>query len=206
MWRSVVAGGVALVVFALLPMLWNPHVWSQYREASSALSAGTHNTPSEWTHATLGYWLRSLHPDRPFALMFIPLLVALPIVAGYWWAKRKNWNWAAELPRLVLVSLIATPYGAWGFDLVLLLVPVVQAAVWVANDSRRWVWLLFGGLFAAVTLIALYSLRFENSMANGWLTPVTAAGYLLAGWVTRTGNTPAVRERLAVPAAEAIPS
>ncbi len=205
-WRGVVAGGVALVVFALLPLLWNPHVWTQYREASSALSAGTHNTPSEWTHATLGYWLRTLHPDRPFALMFVPLLVALPLVAGYWWVKRKGWNWAAELPRLVLVSLIATPYGAWGFDLVLLLVPVVQAAVWVANESRRWVWLLFGGLFAAVTLIALYSLRFENSMANGWLTPVTAAGYSLAGWVTRTGNTPMSRERLAMPASEALPS
>ena len=44
-----------------------PGVWTQYREATAAQSAGTHNTPSEWMHPTLGYWLRTLHPDRPFA-------------------------------------------------------------------------------------------------------------------------------------------
>lgn len=179
-WRSVVAGGVALVVFGAIPLLWNPDVWTQYREATAAQSAGTHNTPNEWMHPTLGYWLRTLHPDHPFALMFLPLAVALPVVAVYWWLRRKDWNWATELPRLVLVSLLTAPYGAWGFDLVLLLVPVVQAAVWVANDRRKYVWLKFGGAFAALTLLALFTLRFENSMANWWLTPAVTAGYVLA--------------------------
>ncbi|MCU0702975.1 MAG: DUF2029 domain-containing protein [Fimbriiglobus sp.] len=205
-WRSVVAGGLALIVFGLIPLAFNPHVWSQYREATSALSAGTHNTPNEWTHATLGYWLRTLHPERPFALMFVPLAVALPLVAGYWWIRRNGWNWAIELPRLVLVSLIATPYGAWGFDLVLLLVPVVQAAVWVANDRRAWVWLKFGGFFVAINLIALFSLRFENSMANGWLTPAVAVGYLVAEWVRRTQNTVTGNERPRPAVAEVLPS
>lgn len=205
MWRVVLAGGLALVLFGLLPMLWNPHVWSQYIEATAAQSAGTHNTPSDWMHPTLGYWLRTLHPDRPMSLMFLPLLAAVPVVVGYWWVRRRGWNWATELPRVVLVSLLTAPYGAWGFDLVLLLVPVVQAAVWVAKDSRRWVWLTFGGLFAAVNLVALFTLRFENSMANGWLTPVVTVGYVLAGWVTRTGGV-ASRERLGMPSVEALPS
>lgn len=207
-WRSVVAGGVALLVFGAIPLLWNPDVWTQYREATAAQSAGTHNTPSEWMHPTLGYWLRTLHPDRPFALMFLPLAVAVPVVVVYWWVRRKDWNWVVELPRLVLVSLLSTPYGAWGFDLVLLLVPVVQAAVWASADKRRWVWLVFGGAFTASTLVALFTLRFENSMANWWLTPVVTVGYALAAWVTRSGSSTTGREREqpGFAAVEAIPS
>lgn len=207
-WRSVIAGGVALLVFGAIPLLWNSDVWTQYREATAAQSAGTHNTPNEWMHPTLGYWLRTLHPDRPFTLMFLPLAVAGTAVVVYWWVRRKDWNWAVELPRLVLVSLLSTPYGAWGFDLVLLLVPVVQVAVWASADKRRWVWLVFGGAFAASTLVALFTLRFENSMANWWLTPVVTVGYALAAWVTRSGSSTATqeRERPEFVAVEAFPS
>lgn len=204
--RAVVVGVLTLALFGLIPLLWKPDVWTQYREATAAQSAGTHNTPNEWMHPTLGYWLRTLHPDRPFALMFLPLAIALPAVAAYWWVRRKEWNWATELPRLVLVSLLTAPYGAWGFDLVLLLVPVVQAAVWVANDRRRYVWLKFGGAFAAINLIVLFTLRFENSMANPWLTPVVTAGYLLAGWVTRTTPPKCPRTVVRGLGTEALPS
>lgn len=184
-WRAAVAGVLVLVLFGLMPMMWNPDVWTQYLEATAAQSAGTHNTPNEWMHPTLGYWLRTLHPDRPFALMFLPLAVAVPVVAGYWWVRRKQWNWATELPRLVLVSLLTAPYGAWGFDLVLLLVPVMQAAVWVANDSRKRVRMAFVGGFAGMTLLALFTLRFENSMANWWLTPMVLIGHMLVERVCR---------------------
>ena len=104
-WRSVLAGGFALVGFALLPLIWNPEVWSQYREASSANAAGTHNTLSDWIHPTLGYWLRTQLPGSPFAAMFIPLAVIAPLTAIYWWFRRRDWNWETELPRLVLGSL-----------------------------------------------------------------------------------------------------
>jgi hypothetical protein len=188
-WRVVVAGGLALVAFGLMPMLWNPEVWKQYLSATAAQSAGTHNTPNEWMHPTLGYWLRNLHPDRPFALMFLPLLVALPVVISYWWVRRKEWNRTFEMPRVVLASLLTAPYGAWGFDLVLLLVPVVRAAVWVANDPRSWVRLVFLSAFTGVNLLALFTLRFENSMANWWLTPVVAVGYVLAEFVASRERT-----------------
>jgi hypothetical protein len=89
---------------------------------------------------------------------------------------------------------------------VLLLVPVVQAAVWVANDPRKGVQLAFGGLFAGITLLALFTLRFENSMANWWLTPAVTAGYVLAGRVTRTGGVASrERERPEFRTAEALP-
>lgn len=206
-WRSVVTGAVALAVLGAVPLLWNPDVWTQYCEASAAQSAGSHNTLSEWMHPTLGYWLRTLVPGRPFALMFLPLALALPLVAGYWWSRRNSWNWTAEMPRLVLVSLVVAPYGAWGFDLVLLVVPVVQAAVWVVNDPRRVVRLAFGGSFVVLNLVALMTLRFENSMCNPWITPAVVVGYILIKLFAATNGSriagPAPvgrREELVVPA------
>ena len=37
------------------------------------------------------------------------------------------------MPLLVLVSFLTTFYGAWPFDLVILLLPVIQAAVWAVE-------------------------------------------------------------------------
>jgi len=48
-----------------------------------------------------------------------------------------RWDWSAELPAVVCVSMLLTPYGGWIFDLAVLLVPLVRAAVWVV-ESRRW--------------------------------------------------------------------
>jgi hypothetical protein len=183
-WKSVAAGGLALVIFGVIPLPWNPEVWSQYREAMTATSSPSHPTPRDWIHATAGYQLRQALPGQPFEVMFVPLVLAVPFTVIYW-RLRQTWDWEIEMPRLVLLSLLAAPYGAWGFDLVLLLVPVIQAATWIAADERRWVWVKAGGVYLALNLIALSTLTQEGSMANPWIVPMTTAGYLLAGWFTR---------------------
>ena len=48
--------------------------------------------------------------------------------------------------------------------------------------------LAFLGAFAAMNLLALFTLRFENSMANWWLTPVVAVGYVVGGVRWRAGS------------------
>ncbi len=191
-WRTLLIGGAALLAFGLLPMLWVPTVWADWLAGTAAEQTASNVTVSQWVHPTLGFWLRSLHPDHPAALMFAPLLVALPLVAAYWWKRRHQWHWSSELPRLVLVSVLAAPYGAWGFDLVLLLVPTIQAAGWVLADRRplmRWGFaLLLAGLNAAM----LFTLQWENSMANAWFAPAVAVGYALASTVCKTATQRAV--------------
>ena len=54
----------------------------------------------------------------------------------YWWTRRKNWDWSVELPRLVFASVLLAPYGAWIFDLTVLLVPVMAAAVKLPRAGR----------------------------------------------------------------------
>lgn len=189
-WKSVLAGGAVLIVCGLLPLAWNPDVWSQYREATGAGQAKSHHTLHDWEHPTLGYALRDALPGRPFAAMFVPLAVAVPLVGAYWWNRRTAWNWPAELPRLVLVSVAAAPYGAWVFDLVLLLVPVVQATGWLAADGRRTAIFVATALYAIVNLLAFAATSAAGWTANRWLVPVTIAGYLLAGRFCRTGANP----------------
>jgi len=189
-WKSVLAGGGLLVVCGLLPLAWNPDVWSQYREATGAGHAPSHTTLHDWEHPTLGYEIRRALPNQPFAAMFIPLAVVVPLVVVYWWRRRMEWDWRIELPRLVLVSLLAAPYGAWVFDLVLLLVPVIQATAWLVVDGRRGLWLVAAALFMALNALALATVSQPHSTANLWIVPLTLGGYLLAGWTTRA--TPAI--------------
>ena len=177
--RTIFAGGFTLVLFGLIPLAWNPDVWSQYREATGAGAAASHNTIRDWVHPTLGYAIRQALPGEPFRAMFLPLLAVLPLVAFYWYRRRATWNWADELPRVVIASLLAAPYGAWGFDLVVLLIPVVQVAARLL--PHRVLAIRFAVAFGAMNALALLTLLRENSMTNPWFAPAVAVGYLAAG-------------------------
>ena len=62
----------------------------------------------------------------PGLLWFVP----------YWLTQRRDWKWKEQLPLLLTVSVLTTAYGGWPFDLVLLLLPVLQTATLAAR--RGW--------------------------------------------------------------------
>lgn len=174
--RTVVAGALTLGLFAVIPLAWNPDVWNQYLAATGAGEASSHSTIREWVHPTLGYAVRQALPGEPFRAMFLPLAAVLPLMGVYWYRRRAAWNWTVELPRVVLASMLAAPYGAWGFDLVVLLVPVVQAAVWLIPHRAPAIRFAIG--FGTLNVLALLTLLRENSMTNVWFAPAVALGYL----------------------------
>jgi hypothetical protein len=75
--------------------------------------------------------------------------------------------------------------------LVLLLVPVIQATTWIANDPRRMVWMLAGGLYLVLNLLAFGSMENAGWTGNPWIVPLTVAGYIAASLFTKVGVTPA---------------
>jgi hypothetical protein len=171
-WRSVLSGGLAILVFSAVPLIWNTGVWGHYF-GSSQQSSGSNYTVHDWMNPTLGYLLRMATPGQPFRVMFVPVLLMLPAAVIYYWSRRASWNWQHELPFLVLASLLAAPYGAWGFDLVILLLPVLVAAARLIETNNRVLYWKFGLSWAAVNLLALFTLKFENSMCNFWFAPAT---------------------------------
>jgi hypothetical protein len=114
-WRVVVGGAATGVACALLPLALNPQVWHQYADAMG------NRPPAQWLSPTLGTVLRMAFGAEFFRLQFVSVAVGLAWFAWYRWKKRGDWDWTEQLPLVLLASFVTAPYGAWPFDMVLLL-------------------------------------------------------------------------------------
>src|SRR5438067_5302586 len=187
--RVALAVGAGLVAASLgLAVLTNPGVISQYRAAVRDPGPGA--VPlAEWRLPVASYWLR-MHADRlgvglrpgQFWVQFVPCALACLEYASYRLRRGDRWDWPAELPGVVGVSVLVAPYGGWIFDLAVLLVPLVWAAARVAR-SGRWV---LGGVLAAghVAVTAVPFVRGGGLDDYWWIAPATVGLCLLAAAFT----------------------
>jgi len=83
------------------------------------------------------------------------------------------------MPLLVLLSMLATPYGAWSFDMVLLLTALVPMAVHVLASGSRWLIGFTAGLFLLLNALTLETIRHAGSQANPWIAPGVLVGYII---------------------------
>lgn len=114
----------------------NPLVFTEY------LHTLTHHDeirPSlaDWQHPLVGYRIRSAVDISAFWIQVVPTIIVACLTPIYYLARRQTWNWAAELPVLVLAGMITAPYGAWEHDQVLLLIPVFAIAVRLSQTGSR---------------------------------------------------------------------
>jgi hypothetical protein len=72
--------------------------------------------------------LRLLFGSDRFGLQFLTLVPGLAWFMVEWLLHRADWNWKERLPALLFASLLIAPYGAWPFDLTVLLIPVLRVA------------------------------------------------------------------------------
>ena len=169
-WRIVLGGVVTGAAATLLPMALNPDVWAEYAEAYRSSPV----PPSKWVSLTLGVVLRLAYGTDQFWLQFVPMGL---VVVGFGWHWKRHgtaWDWAEQLPSLVACSFVTAPYGAWHFDLVLMLLPVLHRAADLAN--RRWVIPL--ALFAAMNVAMFAMSRFHLwSFWYCWVAPLVLVGY-----------------------------
>jgi hypothetical protein len=189
--RVALAVGAALVAVSLaIAVLTNPDVIAQYRAALRDPGPGA--VPlAEWKLPVVSFWLR-MYVDRlgigltptQFWIQFVPCAVACLGYAAYHVWRGGRWDWPAELPAVACVSVLSTPYGGWIFDLAVLVVPLIRAAVWVA-ESRRW---LLGAVLAAghLTIAVVPFVRGGGLDEYLWLAPAAVALYLLA-WAFKPG-------------------
>src|SRR5436309_9453394 len=170
-WMVLLGGVVTGLSATAIAVVCNPSVCQQYWHAL------THHPPEEWVSLTIGSILRLLLGENRFWLQFVPAIPALIWFGSYWRKHRDSWNWGEQVPLLVLVSFLTTFYGAWPFDLVILLLPIVQAAVWAVNERRLRVPAL--AIYLAIDLLALIlNLAGVTSIWFIWMTPALLAGYL----------------------------
>jgi hypothetical protein len=173
---SLLSGGLLAGSFAVgIALACNPDVVGQYWHTL------THRPPAQYRSPTLGTILRLWFGEERFRLQFLAVLPGF-LWLGFHWANHRNeWDWNECLPMLLLVSMLTAAYGAWPFDLVLLLPAVVRVAAACASGTCSARSTLLGALaFLAINAVAATQLAFEvEYFAFVWMTPALLIAYLV---------------------------
>jgi hypothetical protein len=175
-WSVLAGSAVGLAATTGLALLPNPHALAQYADVM------THHPPAECLSPTLGAVLRAALGRERFWLQFLPPLLGVAWLVPHWLRHRRTWDWQQQLPLVVLVSLLTTSYGAWAFDLVVLLLPVLGTAAALIRGGRRS--LAIGALagYLALNVLALsLNLLGVDGFWFLWMTPAALAAYLALG-------------------------
>jgi len=136
--RTLLAMGLAAGLVAVsIPTIVNPDVWQQYLAAMNRPVDAVHSPLSGWKSPLIGYWARAALAPEAFWIQTVPTIVVAFATSIYWWFRRANWDWRVELPRLVLAGLIASPYGAWSYDQIVLLVPIAAGFAHLLRQGSR---------------------------------------------------------------------
>jgi hypothetical protein len=172
-WRVAAGGVLAVLALLALPLRENPHLPAHYWDAlTRRTQTHSHNSP------VAGTALRLLLAPGSFRLQFVPLVPGVLWLAWYWRRHRRGWDWQERLPALLFASFLAAPYGAWPFDLVVLLVPLTGAAARLANAPPRHV-AVATACHLLIGLVALaQALRGVEYFWFFWMTPALLATYL----------------------------
>ncbi len=172
-WPVLLGGGLTGLAATAIPLAINPGVISQYLQALMS------EPPFYWASPTLGSVLRLLFGLDRHWLQFLPSVVGLVWFTLHWRTHRHTWNWRDQMPLLLLVSIVTTSYG-WEFDQVVLLLAVMQAAVWVFNHDRRAVKGLVLTAHLTITILAMaVNIVVGDAFWYVWLAPAFLVGYLI---------------------------
>jgi hypothetical protein len=173
-WRVLVGAACALVAATAAALVCNPAVLQQYIELMAQRPPEVFRTP------TLGTLLREGWGGGPFWLQYLSLVPGVLWLAAYGLHHRRDWDWGRQLPAVLLGSLLTAPYGAWPFDLVLLLVPVLRVAARADQVSQtslsRMAVALYGAINGAAAILVA---GFVNFFWFLWMTPALVVGYLV---------------------------
>ena len=126
-WKTIAGLAVSTATLSILAAVPDPDVYGQY------LHAMTHYPPSGWMTPTIGTYLRMTFGGGlgvSFLSLFLGAVWLAWFIARHW----RHWIWVERMPAILFASYLASPYG-WAYDLVVLLIPIIQAAA-VADASR----------------------------------------------------------------------
>ncbi len=120
--RTVSALILTTMIASLIAISLDNSIFGQYAQMLVKEKVAQEFTP------TLGGLIRlwtGLYPAE-----YLPPILALGWLVFHSRRRQDQWNWSKEMPTIVLLSLLTTPYG-WFFDQVMLLPCLSQAASWL---------------------------------------------------------------------------
>jgi hypothetical protein len=191
-WFILLGGVAGLLVATIIPMVTNGNVLGQYWEALSQ------HPPARFYSPTIGTFLRLLFGPDKFWLQFVPVFFGVVWLGWYWWRHRRDWQWSEQLPVLLLACYFTAPYGAWPFDYVVMLIPLVVIAVRVVAKPRLGIVAYAALSFLSFDLLASWQRTFsyEYHHLSIWMTPMLILMYMTLAKAP-SGLEPAIEEERA---------
>jgi hypothetical protein len=162
---------LALMAGTLLAMAFNPAVLEQYRQMLVDTPPSGYRTP------TIGTVLRLLFGEEHFAWQFVAPLAGVVWFLPVWIRRDRSSGWKEQMPMLLFVSLLTAPYGSWPFDLIVLLLPVIQIAATAMKNgaSIRGAAIAYAAANATAAIFIVAKIDFFWWI---WLTPALLLSYL----------------------------
>lgn len=113
-YTMVAATAAALMSATGISLLFRPTLVGDY------LRTMINRGPTFWITPTPGSYLRLLAGQGDVWVQFLPVAIGLVWLVCYGWKRRTSWRWEHQLPTVILVSVVTTPF-AWVHDQVVFL-------------------------------------------------------------------------------------
>ncbi len=191
----ILAGSLtAFALGALLTSLIDPAAWSQY-----AYYMRTSVITREFTPC-IGDLLRDrINPSAEW-IAFIPAALGCIWALAYFWPRRHSWDWLENGSPLMLVSLLAAPFG-WIFDQSLALPAVLYA---VSRHASQTMLSLLALIYVLIEIQIISPFGLHSALYI-WVAPAWLIWYLFARASARTAGAPGLDSETGEVAPSAVP-
>lgn len=174
-WSLIAAGIVSLFLATLIPLVFNPAAVQQYFRLYAIASPG----PSDWATPTLGSALRLLFGLEKWWLGLVPPIAGTVWLLIYWRQQRFTWDWAKQMPLLLVVSMATTLFG-WTGDQVVLLPALIQGALWILHSGKPSTFIRPILCYAATDSMAIVmNILGITALWYFWLAPMWLVTYVI---------------------------
>jgi hypothetical protein len=173
-WRVLGGAALAFLTTSAISVAFDPGVFGHFWKELSQ------NPPTHFNSPTLGTFLRLGLDKNEFRWQYVPTVAGL-IWLGYYWKKHHQaWSWSEQAPVLVLASFLTASYGAWQFDQVVMLLPILQSAVWICRSGLH---SMIGFAVLALVGFDILALWMRDILYSDyhwfiWMTPMILYYYL----------------------------
>lgn len=171
-WSVLLSCFLVFLAALAISLVFNPQVFNQY------LYMVVNHPPVEWITPTLGAALRLLWGAEKFGLQFVSVVLGGGWLVYRWYHHRLDWNWKEEMPGLLFVSILTSPY-VWTHDYIVVILPVIYAFIIVRSGlqqvSRRFLisYMLINGSAWGLRAVFVPGVSWFI-----WFPPVLALWYL----------------------------
>jgi len=163
----------ALIFIAanIVPLVFDAGIYGHFVEVHRS---GDYLKPLELPVPTLRNVLRKFFGLEGWFFDFLPSAMGAVWLLWYWYRHKIDWQWAKQLPLVLLVSVTTSVY-TWTFDHMIFIPAIIQVYGWFEHKSSIFVvtFLVFNAFYLQMRYIVPVDFWYF------WMAPSFLAGYCL---------------------------